>query len=109
MRLPELGVVRAPLVAAEGQAAPVRGQAEARLALECEADRDLGRRDPEAGHELRRLVRPELVLVDVAVADELPSAARLTHDPAHDFTRVPGGDQRARAPPGIEHAQEALD
>src|SRR5205085_1607330 len=42
-------------------------------------------------------------------ADELPSAARLAEDPARDFSRVPGGDQRARAPPGIEHAQEALD
>src|SRR5438105_10904950 len=104
MRLPELGVVRAPLVAAEGQAAPVRGQAEARLALECEADRDLGRRNPEAGHEPRRLVRPELVLVDVAVAHELLGAARLPNHPARDFTRVPGGNSRARARPGVEHA-----
>src|SRR5438105_6763681 len=110
MGLPELGVVGAPLVAAERQPPPVLLEAEPRLGLERERHRRLGRRDPEAWREPRRLQRPELVLVDVAVAEKLPRAPRLTHDPARELARVPAGDEGAgsEASPGFGDGHEGL-
>src|SRR5438105_13124126 len=111
MGRPELGVVGAPLVAAERQPPPVLLEAEPRLGLERERDRRLGRRDPEAGREPRRLQRPELVLVDVAVAEKLPRTTRLTHDPARELARVPAGHDGAgpEASPRFGHGYEGLN
>src|SRR5919199_3858980 len=111
MWLPERGVVCAPFVTAEWKPAPVLLEAETRFALERECDSDLGRRNAEPGQEPRRLERPELVLVEEAIARDLPAPARLAHDPPHDCDDMTAGARstRQRALPHFDDAKAGLD